>query len=304
MTLARLQALITVVAIVFASLWAAIAWYTGHRAWAPVGALAILVGYSSVLALEFLLVHSLHRNDPTPRATAWQLVRAWWAETCTAPRVFCWNQPFRSQAYPDRPDAKEPHRQQRGVVLVHGFFCNRGLWNGWLRRLHERGIPVVAVNLEPVHGPIDRYADTIEQAVRQIERATGLAPVVVGHSMGGLALRHWWAGADNEARVHRAITIGTPHHGTWLAHFAFSQNGRQMRLKSDWYRQLVSREPPDRATHITCFYGHCDNIVFPASNATLHGADNRHLQQVAHVHMVERPEPYDELLRWLGDAAH
>lgn len=304
MKLARLQALLTVGAIAVSGVWAFIAWRVGHPAWAPVAAIAIVGGYAGIQAVEFMFLHRLHREDPTPRAKASQLLRAWWGEVSSAPRVFCWNQPFRSQVYPDRLRPNAPSRQRRGVVLVHGFFCNRGLWNDWLRRLQALDIPVVAVNLEPVFGPIDAYAETIERAVRQLEQATGLAPVVVAHSMGGLALRHWWAHADNGRRVHRAIAIGTPHRGTWLAHFAFSENGRQMRLASDWHRQLASREPPDRAAKFTCFYSHCDNIVFPASNATLPGADNRHLPEVAHVHMVERLEPYEEMLRWVQDAAH
>jgi hypothetical protein len=50
----------------------------------------------------------------------------------------------------------------------------------------------------------------------------------------------------------------------------------------------------------TCFYSHCDNIVFPPSTAMLDGADNRHLVGVAHVHMVNRPEPWRALLERLS----
>jgi len=52
---------------------------------------------------------------------------------------------------------------------------------------------------------------------------------------------------------------------------------------------------------MTCYYSHCDNIVFPASRATLEGADNRHLPGVAHVQMADHPEPRAELLRRLTD---
>ena len=297
--LARLQRFITLGALLGASVWALICWRADRPLWALAGVMLVLGGHAVFLALEFLLLHRINRDDPTPRATARQLLRAWWGESRSAPLVFCWRQPFRSRAYPDHLGAAAPDRKQRGVVLVHGFFCNRGIWNRWLQRLRALDVPVVAVNLEPVFGSIDHYADTIEQAVRQIERTTGQAPVLVGHSMGGLALRHWWADAADDQRVHHAITLGTPHRGTWLARFAFSNNGRQMHLASDWHRQLVTRESPRRAERFTCFYSHCDNIVFPASTATLPGADNRHLTAVAHVHMVERPEPFDELLHWL-----
>ena len=70
-------------------------------------------------------------------------------------------------------------RGRRGPLLVHGFVCNRGLWNPWLERLHARGIPFVAVDLEPVFGSIDDYVRILENAVQRLERCTGLAPVIV-----------------------------------------------------------------------------------------------------------------------------
>ena len=296
--LARLQRFTTLGLLALAALWALVVWRAGHGAWALTGAVLIVFGYALVLAIEFVLLRIAHGNDPAPRATPRQLLRAWWGEVRAAPLVFCWRQPFRSQRWPDHLPADA--RGTRGVLLVHGFVCNRGLWNAWLERLHARGVPCIAVNLEPVFGAIDDYADIIEAAVRRLEIATGLAPVIVAHSMGGIAMRRWWASAGNETRVHHAVTIGTPHAGTWLARFAMTPNGRQMQQRSPWLEAVAQREPAGRAAAFTCFYSHCDNIVFPPSTATLAGAQNRHLPGVAHVHMVSRPEPWQEALRWLS----
>jgi triacylglycerol lipase len=250
----------------------------------------ILGGYAAVLALEFTLLRIVHGADPTPRATTTQLLRAWWGEVLSAPRVFCWRQPFQSQRFPDHLPTGAHGR--RGVLFVHGFVCNRGLWNPWLQRLQASGVPFVAVIMEPPFGSIDDGIAALEDGVRRLEACTGLAPVLVAHSMGGLALRSWWAEHGNEARVHHAITIGTPHQGTWLARFAMSRNARQMRQGSRWLATLAAREPARRAQRFTCFYSHCDNIVFPAAAATLPGADNRHLPGVAHVHMADHPAPW------------
>ena len=296
--LAQLQKISTLGLLTLALLWAMWAWHTGHAAWALGGALLIAFGYVLVLAVEFVLLRLAHGDDPAPRATMGQLLHAWWGEVRAAPLVFCWRQPFLSQRWTDHlpPDA----RGRRGVLLVHGFVCNRGLWNSWLRRLHARNIPCLAVNLEPVFGSIDEYVGIIDAAVERLHGATGLAPLVLAHSMGGLAVRRWWVESDNEGRVHRLITIATPHHGTWLARFALTQNGRQMRRDSAWLGALAAREPAMRSARVTCFYGHCDNIVIPPSTATLVGADNRHLPGVAHVHMASRPEPWQALLAQLS----
>lgn len=296
--LARLQQFTTLGGLLFAAAWAAWAWQGGHPGWAVAGAALITGGYALVLGLEFVFLHRVHGADPTPAATPRQLLRAWWGEVRSAPAVFCWRQPFRSRRFDDFLPADA--RGRRGVLLVHGFVCNRGLWNPWMRRLREQGVPHVAVNLEPVFGSIDDYGRAIEAGVRALEAATGLAPVAVAHSMGGLALRRWWAEAGREARLLHAITIGTPHRGTWLARFALSPNGRQMQLNSRWLQVLAAREAPDQAQRFTCFYSHCDNIVFPPSVAALDGADNRHLTGVAHVHMAEHPEPRAELRRQLA----
>ena len=299
--LARLQQTLTLGALLLAVLWAAICLRTGHTGWALAGVLLILGGYAGVLGLEFCLLRLVHGSDPTPRATPTQLLRAWWGEVLSAPRVFCWRQPFHSQRFPD--DLPALALGQRGVLFVHGFVCNRGLWNPWLERLQAAGVPFVAVTMEPPFGSIDDGVAVIENGVRRLEACTGQAPVLVAHSMGGLALRRWWAEHGDDARVHHAITIGTPHRGTWLARFAMSLNGRQMRQGSPWLATLVAREPAGRAQRFTCFYSHCDNIVFPPAAATLPGADNRHLPGVAHVHMADHPAPWLALQALLSQPA-
>jgi triacylglycerol esterase/lipase EstA (alpha/beta hydrolase family) len=299
--LARLQQFITLSALLLAAGWAAMFLRQQRPVLAAAGASLIVGGYALILAFEMALVRFTHRDDPTPRASLRALVRAWWAEVLSAPVVFCWRQPFRSQAWPDQLHATAQSR--RGVLFVHGFVCNRGLWNPWLRELTAQGTPFIAVNLEPVFGSIDASMPTIESAVQRLQAATGLAPVVVAHSMGGLVLRRWWAEHDGAARIHHAITIGTPHQGTWLARWGHTVNARQMRMTSPWLGSLTQREVSEIAKgtrRFTCFYSHCDNIVFPPRLAMLQGACNRHLPGYAHVHMADAPQARAELQRWLS----
>ena len=245
MKLARLQQATTLALLLMAAAWAALAWRAGAPGWALGGALLIVFGYAAFLALEVGLVRWVHGADPAPRATWGQLAAAWWHEVGWAPRIFCWQQPFRSRRWPDHLPPMAAGR--RGVLLVHGFVCNRGFWNAWMARLHALDVPYVAVNLEPVFGAIDDYAAAIEDGVRRLEAATGRPPVAVAHSMGGLALRAWWSSQADPARLAHALTLGTPHHGTWLARYALSPNVRQMqdrkstRLNSS--HEWISRMP-------------------------------------------------------------
>ena len=272
--------------------------------WAMAGLALPVLLHASVLGLQFALMQrantrahakaSAKAHDPVPCASGGQLLRAWAAEVGASLRLFCWRQPFRSNAVFDLLAMPGTVRMglptPRGVVLVHGFMCNRGVWQPWLPALGEGGHVFQAVNLEPMLGAIDDYVASVEAAVQHVTRLTGQPPVLLCHSMGGLVARAWLRSAQDDARIHRVITIATPHQGTGLADFAYSPNGRQMQLGGEWLQWLQSGESPERAALFTCWYSNCDNIVFPAHAATLPGADNRLLPGVAHVQMATHPK--------------
>ncbi|MGL4437069.1 MAG: esterase/lipase family protein, partial [Giesbergeria sp.] len=270
--IARMQLLALVSLVLSLAAWWAWALPQGlDLAWAGMGVFAGM--YVLGLGLPFVLMHAVNRGDVAPRASLAQVLRAAGAEARWALVVFGWRQPLRSTSVPDwLPDAPTG---RRGVVLVHGFLCNRGLWLSWMPLLRSRGHAYVAVNLEPVFGSIDAYASTVDDAVRRVTQATGLPPVIVAHSMGGLATRAWLRAFSADARVHRVITLGTPHGGTWLGRWSQATNGRQMQLTSPWLQQLQLDEPLTRARLFTCWYSNCDNIVFPARTAALPGARQR-----------------------------
>ena len=305
---ARLQRSLVVLALVAAAAW--LVWCRQADIGAgpaAAGLLLLLAPQAPVLALEFLLLAAWGREPAAPRASAAQLLRAWWGEVLACWQVFGWRQPFRADELPDDPPGDLSGQAARGrtaVLLLHGYCCNRGVWTPWLRRLRARGVPCRALTMEPVFGRIEDWVPAIEAAVTVLTRQTGRPPLLVAHSMGGLAVRAWLAAQPDagqaDARVRRVVTIGTPHHGTWMARFGHSPNARQMRRGQRWLADLAARESAARQARFTCFYGHADNIVFPAATAMLPGADNRHLAGVAHVAMAFRPEVFDEVLRLLA----
>ena len=94
------------------------------------------------------------------------------------------------------------------------------------------GDPRAAVRLDR-----PTIVETIDAAVARLERATGMAPVLVGHSMGGLAMRAWLGATRTRAlpphRHHRHAA-----RGTWLARHARGRNGAEMR-----HRERLARSP-------------------------------------------------------------
>src|SRR5438105_4592047 len=297
--LARMQQVITLSLLIAASAWLAHFWSLS-RALAVAGFAVMVLSYSLFLAAEFTALRFAGRGDPAPRPTWGELARAWFGETTTAPRVFCWRQPFRWRALPDRVDAVVPGR--RGVVFIHGFVCNRGFWNPWMRELQVQGHCFAAVNLEPVFGSIDEYVPIIDAAVAKVAAATGMPPVLVCHSMGGLAARAWLRACNGHDRVHHVITIGSPHHGTWLARFSRLRNGIQMAREGRWLLALGQGEDEALYARFTCWYSNCDNIVFPASTATLPGADNRLVRGAAHVELAFEPVVISASLELIAQA--
>ncbi len=290
--LARLQQLVTVSLLAAAVAWLLFFWKSSAVV-AMAGFTVLVLGYSGFLALEFVALWFINRGDPVPRPTWKELAGAWLGETLVAPRVFCWRQPFRSLAVPDQLSMESVEKGRRGVVFVHGFFCNRGFWTPWLTRLQGTGHAFVALNLEPPFASIDDYAPLIDEAVQRVTAATGLPPLLVCHSMGGLAARAWLRTMKAEARVYHVVTIGTPHRGTWLARFSLVTNGRQMQLSGPWHQELDLHMPPHRHALFTCWYSNCDNIVFPSSTATLPGAENRLVHGAAHVQLAFLPQVMD-----------
>ena len=279
-------------------LWFGTRAYEGQWLTAAIGALLLLNLQQLLLAIEFfVLIPLVNRGDTAPRPRFTQLLRAWWRESLAAHNVFGWQQPFRSRLHADTLDAAAPGR--RAVVLVHGFFCNRGVWNRRVPTLRAAGVPHIAVTMEPPFVGIDRNVATLDDAIVRATQATGVPPLIVCHSMGGLAMRAWWRvhAASAAARVQGIITIGSPHHGTFTAQLASGDNARQMRRDSVWLRELSEGERDGRQRHFTCFYSHCDNIAMPASTGALPGADNRHVEGTPHVALAHAAEVWAEIMK-------
>ena len=284
----QLLARLLLSAVVFAAAW---------RAGAPLlgWVLAGLCFWLHCLVMGGLFA-SLRQINRAAAPGRWTLLRAWGGEVIACERVFAWQQPFAEHACADYVPATSP---QRGVLLLHGFTCNRGIWNSWRQRLTEAGHPHAAPSLEPAFGSIEAYAEAIEAAVQRLTTCTGQPPLIVAHSMGGLAVRAWWRRFGAGRSLPRIVCLGTPHRGTTMARFSFTTNSRQMRQQSDWLGALAASEPDGFGAQFDCYYSNCDQIVCPADAAVLPGSRAIALPATGHLAMVFHPRVFADVLRLL-----
>jgi hypothetical protein len=264
--------------------WFFVRWLTGLSIGWRFGwgwGLAACFAYPLLLGPAFAALRWVNRGADRPR---WRdLLQAWAREVWASERSFGWRQPWRTHAEPDHL----PADAWAAVLLVHGFSCNRAFWNGWMARLRRQGgIAFIAPSLEPAFGAIDDYADAIEVEVQRLLALTGRPPLIVCHSMGGVAVRAWWrrhgAGHGMDRAPH-VITLGTPHAGTLIAALSPARNARQMRWQCGWMSAL----PP--LPRLDCVWTPCDQMVMPARTAVQPGAVAHRVDAVGHVGLVNAP---------------
>lgn len=241
-------------------------------------ALALVpAGFALVIGAEFLAGVVLGDRH-------WRgIVRAWLGEVGASMRTFLFAVPLLGGR-----ELRSHDGTRLPVVLVHGYFCNRAVWRPFARHLADAGHPLLAVNLEPAFGSIDTRVPIIARAVAAA--GAGQRPVVlVGHSMGGLAIRAYLREAGHEG-IAGVITLGTPHRGTRAAALGHSLDARQMRRGSDWLARLEAHEAQAAGKPPFCIVitGN-DNIVYPQDEQVLPGARVLRLHGVGHLGLLYRP---------------
>lgn len=172
------------------------------------------------------------------------------------------------------------------VLLLHGYQCNRGFWL-WMRRALERaGWCVATLSLEPVFNDIDGYVEQVARRIEEVCAATGAPQVIlVGHSMGGLVSRAYLRRAGN-ARVAKLITLGSPHHGSRLAHLGMGENGRQMCPGCSWLAGINAPGAVPLPAATVSIYSCQDNYVMPQDSSLLEGAKIVPVAGVGHLAMA------------------
>lgn len=264
--------------------------------------LALLMGVATVVMLRmlitasgFILAWRYRSHHPHSAQLNWRATCRLFAGEFRASMLSTnWAMPFFARAGDEFVSAKPAGLP---VLLVHGYGCNSGFWKSLSAIFRTAEISHRAVNLEPVFTSIDAYVPLLEREIGLLCQASGKDRLtIVAHSMGGLAIRAYLQ-HSHDSRIAKVITLGTPHHGTALAHYSMGVNCRQMSWRgsaengvpSAWLQQLGSLESPARRAIFVSIYSWHDNIVAPQTSCHLPGATNISLHGVGHVAMSSDP---------------
>ena len=183
----------------------------------------------------------------------------------------------------------QPARDGRiPIVMVHGYFSNRGYFGPLVRALEAHGVgPIYAPNFPSAFTDIEGFMDRLAAEIERIVEATGEPQVIlICHSMGGLVARAYLC-THGAARVRKVVTIASPHNGTVHARFGSGANAKQMERASDFLKELCRKEADKGpACGLTSIYTPHDNLVAPQDTSRLAWARNIAIPGRGHVDIL------------------
>ncbi len=143
------------------------------------------------------------------------------------------------------------------VILVHGALATAGAWRPLRDRLERLGSRVATFTYPPSFGVTD-IAETIAGILRRLPRTCRVH--LVGHSLGGLAVRWFVQEYPTDPRVAQTISVAAPFDGARGARLLPGPAGRDMQRGSAVLRRLAAGAAEPRVPHLSIF-GTADTAV-------------------------------------------
>jgi triacylglycerol lipase len=143
------------------------------------------------------------------------------------------------------------------AVLVHGSLATAGAWHPLRKRLEALGVHVVTFT----YGPGFAVRDIAAQIAAVLTPIGAKARVhLVGHSLGGLAVRWYVQELPADERVVQTITVAAPFAGARGARFYPWPAGRDMQRGSDVLERLATSALRPGVRHLSIL-GAADTAV-------------------------------------------
>ncbi|MFD1218310.1 esterase/lipase family protein [Microbulbifer celer] len=130
-------------------------------------------------------------------------------------------------------------QKSRVAILVPGIFDRGKSMHRIKDNLEKAGFRAHYINLKPNSGwhGLEPLAQQVHDLVETVTEH-GETCAVVGFSMGGIVARYYLQRLGGTARVHKLVTISSPHFGSFWARFLPYRGGRQLCIGSDFLNDL------------------------------------------------------------------
>ena len=151
------------------------------------------------------------------------------------------------------------------VVLVHGYAGSESVWAPTRHALAEAGFGhIVSLNYNSfATDPNEVSAVVVRLVLATLDRTGDDAIHLVGHSLGGIIVRHAIASAARvAASTATAVTIASPHQGAPLARIA---PGRCARIMHPHAPTTSEQDASLRRVRWLSYYSDADRVVPPSS---------------------------------------
>lgn len=161
---------------------------------------------------------------------------------------------------------------ERPVLLLHGIDDTGAVFDMMACGLTAAGWTVHRLDMTPCNGdgPLELLAGQVV-AYADAHLAEGSFDLVC-FSMGGIIGRYYLQRLGGLARVRCFVTISSPHHGTWMAHFRGNIGSRQMQPNSPFMADLNRDVERLFTIPVTSIWTPLDLMIVPAWSSHLPGA--------------------------------
>ncbi len=173
---------------------------------------------------------------------------------------------------PVPPSTQRATRTTRPVVLVHGLGHNAGAWSKLATRLAAAGFSELSTVTYGIDDDVPAIAARIAEEVEAVITSRAVDRVhLVGHSLGGVAIRYWYDVLGGNRRADAVVTLGAPLRGTVWTRLPFLRPpARDLLADSPVSRTLsIRKRRHDRWTTV----GGTFDVVVPPARAHLDDAE-------------------------------
>jgi hypothetical protein len=179
------------------------------------------------------------------------------------------------------------------VVLVHGYGGDRSNWLPVEGALGRAGFAhIYAMRYNPLRSDVPGIAARLVRDCRTAMSETGSDRVhVVGHSLGGVVLRHAAAMLGLDAWLDVGMTVATPHSGAFVARFGRGGVAAALRPGSPLLRTINEAECHGAVRWVS-YWSNLDPVVRPWSSVLpgpARSVVNVRIPQEGHLSILRSP---------------